>query len=133
MRILVVDDNEDHLNVLMKTLHMYGSDVRGSKDGHAAMDIAIQWEPQLVLCDVMLKGMHAWRFAFNYLRYLRNSSGLDNPPSRPYFVALADRKNDVLQESLCMEHGFDIYILKPLDLYEMLSWVKKAIEKQEIQ
>jgi PAS domain S-box-containing protein len=56
-RILIVDDNRDSAETLAMLLKIMGNDVRIAFDGPSALQIAIEYLPQLVLLDIGLPGM----------------------------------------------------------------------------
>lgn len=121
VRVLVIDDYQEHVDTLVSTLNMYGCDARGSLTGHDALNIAAKWQPHLIVCDGLLEGMRAWHFAYNLLK-------TDVP--RPYLVSLTGF-GSTLQRRLCEECGYDEYVTKPIELSTLLSWVQKARERAE--
>lgn len=63
-RILVVDDNEDSAHSMAKVLKLLGNEVRTADDGVAAVEIAEQYSPELILMDMgmpQLDGYEATR------------------------------------------------------------------------
>jgi DNA-binding response OmpR family regulator len=52
--ILVVDDNPVNLQLLVRTLDGHGHRILAAKNGRAALDIARQVHPDLILLDVMM-------------------------------------------------------------------------------
>ena len=55
--ILVVDDNPVNLQLLVRTLDGSGHRILAARTGHAAIDIARQVKPDLMLLDVMMPDM----------------------------------------------------------------------------
>jgi CheY-like chemotaxis protein len=122
IRVLVVDDYQEHVDTLVSTLNMYGCEARGVTQGSEALAICDSWQPHLIICDGLLEGMRAWQFACRLLR--------DDPPQRPYLVALSGF-GSTLQRRLCEECGYNEYVTKPIELATLLSWVQKARERAE--
>jgi len=122
IRVLVVDDYQEHVDTLVSTLNMYGCDARGASRGPEALASCESWQPHLVVCDGLLEGMRAWQFGHNLLS--------DNPAHRPYMVALTGF-GSTLQRRLCEECGYNEYVTKPIELSTLLGWVQKAREKSE--
>jgi PAS domain S-box-containing protein len=63
-RILVVDDNRDGANSLATMLRLLGNEVRTAHDGVAAVEVAGQFRPEVILMDVgmpKLNGLEATR------------------------------------------------------------------------
>jgi len=50
--ILVVDDQVENREWLMKLLASIGFSVRGAEDGEAAIQSWMEWNPRLILMDV---------------------------------------------------------------------------------
>jgi CheY-like chemotaxis protein len=57
MRILVVDDNEDTARMMRALLKPEGYTVRIELDGHAAVEAAASFGPDVVLMDLTLPGL----------------------------------------------------------------------------
>ena len=57
LRILVVDDEADILNLLKYNLEKAGFTVALAKDGPEAIELAVQSKPHLILLDIMLPDM----------------------------------------------------------------------------
>jgi CheY-like chemotaxis protein len=55
--ILVVDDTPTNLQVLVRTLEGSGHRILAAKDGATALEIAGKTRPELILLDVMMRGM----------------------------------------------------------------------------
>jgi two-component system, chemotaxis family, CheB/CheR fusion protein len=63
-RILVVDDNRDSASSLALMLQLLGNEVRTAHDGFAAIELAEQFRPQVILMDIgmpKLNGFEATR------------------------------------------------------------------------
>jgi CheY-like chemotaxis protein len=55
--ILVVDDDEDVLFLMKKTLQLEGYDTTISPNGENIMDIITQTPPDMILLDIQMKGI----------------------------------------------------------------------------
>src|SRR6185503_5299916 len=60
-KILVVEDNGDLAAGIEYNLGLEGYDVRVAGDGAAALSVARDWHPELVLLDLMLPGMDGYK------------------------------------------------------------------------
>ena len=63
-RILVVDDSRDGADTLARMLRLMGHDVRTANDGHAGVEAAGEFRPDVVLMDIgmpLLNGLDATR------------------------------------------------------------------------
>jgi CheY-like chemotaxis protein len=63
VRVLVVDDNADAADSLAVLLRMRGHDVRIAHDGPAALTLAEEVRPAIVLMDLGLPGMDGYQVA----------------------------------------------------------------------
>jgi CheY-like chemotaxis protein len=59
-RILVVDDDELVRMNLEMVLRMEGYEVRTADSGETALDVATQFEPDVVVLDITMPGMGGW-------------------------------------------------------------------------
>lgn len=105
-RILVVDDNKDAAKTLALLLRIEGHEVREAYDGPAAMDVALDWLPDVVLLDIGLPKLNGYEVA----RRLRIEPRLRT--SR--IIALSGYREEVAQgpEDL----AFDAYLIKPVEV-----------------
>jgi two-component system, sensor histidine kinase len=109
--LIVADDNGDALQSLAMLLEMEGHVVRTASDGGAALALAEQKLPDVMLLDIGMPGLNGYEVA----QRVRRQTGGD----RVVLVALtgwgqpADRAN-------ATEAGFDHHLTKPID-YEQLA------------
>lgn len=122
IRVLVIDDYQEHIDTLVNTLNIYGCEARGVNSGAEGLKISLEWQPHLVICDGLLGNMRAWQFAFSLLE--------NELPLRPYLVALTGFGSK-LQRVLCEECGYDEYVHKPIELSTLLGWVQKSRLRSE--
>lgn len=59
-RVLVVDDNEDSAVTLGKMLQIMGSEVRMARDGLEAIDVASQFQPEIIFMDVGMPHLNGY-------------------------------------------------------------------------
>jgi signal transduction histidine kinase/ActR/RegA family two-component response regulator len=104
-RILVVDDNRDSAGMLSIMLRRRGHTVRVEHDGHAALDAAESWKPDLVLLDIGLPGLNGYDVA----RLIRQA----RPSPRPFLAAMTGwgQEDDKRRAREC---GFDLHMTKPV-------------------
>jgi CheY-like chemotaxis protein len=105
-RVLLVDDNQDSVTTLSMLLKVKGHDARVAENGEAAIQLADDYQPEVVLLDLSLPGMDGYEVA----QRLRD---------RPYgpglvLVALTGWSGREVQAKAA-EAGFDYHLLKPVD------------------
>jgi len=108
-RILVVDDRPVALNATSRLLEIEGYTVRGASTGHAALRIAAEFEPDLVLLDISLPDISG----YEVFRRLKASESL----ARTVFVALSGHGYE--EAIRARQIGFDDYLMKPSDIREV--------------
>jgi signal transduction histidine kinase len=107
LRVLLVDDNADANEALEALLRMDGQDVRRALDGPTALDIAREFKPHVVLCDLGLPGMDG----YEVIRRLRE----EHADAMPLVAAVTGyaRAED---RRRTREAGFDYHLAKPVGL-----------------
>jgi CheY-like chemotaxis protein len=61
-RVLVIDDDADQREAMVRSLVMQGWDVEGAGDGRAALALLTHVTPCVIFLDLMMPGMDGWRF-----------------------------------------------------------------------
>jgi PAS domain S-box-containing protein len=114
-RVLVVDDNEDASAMLSALLAAFGHETRVAVDGLHALEIAHEFEPDIVLLDIGLPGLDG----FHVARRLRKIPGCEQIPivAITGYAAESDRER-------ALRSGFSDHMAKPVDL----DALKRAVE-----
>jgi CheY-like chemotaxis protein len=73
LRLLVVDDNADLVDMLAAVLESAGHEVRTALDGASAVSAALSYRPDVVLLDVGLPGMSGLEVARELRRHPETS------------------------------------------------------------
>lgn len=105
-RILVIDDSADSLESLGMLLTMMGHEVRTSLSGQEALEIAPDFKPDLVMCDLGMPGMSGYDLAPR----LRGELGVETR-----LVALTGYGSDE-DKQRTRAAGFDGHMVKPVDI-----------------
>ncbi|TFZ04863.1 response regulator [Ramlibacter rhizophilus] len=108
VRVLVVDDNHDAAETLAMILQMDGHVARVAHEGRAALQLAREFDPQVVFLDIGMPGMDGYEVA----RAMRRQA---SDGRCPVLVALTGwgAKDDV---ALAKAAGFDHHLTKPADV-----------------
>lgn len=104
-RILVADDNVDAATTLSSLLEMYGHELRIAHDGQHALQIASQFQPEVVFLDIGMPDMTGYEVASR----LRTMQGLEC--CAVVAVSGWGSKDDLARAS---EAGFDMHFTKPV-------------------
>jgi signal transduction histidine kinase len=113
--ILIVDDDPTARETLVAMLDGENYDLRLAKDGIQALELLEQFQPDLILLDVMMPGMDG----FEVCRRIRSTPPLAEVPIL-ILTALDDR--DSLLKGI--ESGADDFLSKPVDRRELTARVR---------
>lgn len=113
-RILVVDDNLDGVQTLAVLLRVYGHVVQTAVNGHAALDIALKFRPQIVLLDIGLPGLNG----FEVCARIRATPEL---AGARVIVITGYQGEDIRTRSI--DAGCDLHLTKPVDLQNLLRTI----------
>ena len=115
-RILVVDDDAGIRNSLARILRSAGNEVVVAKDGFDAIEVAREFQPDLLLVDIRMPGMDGVE-TFRRLRELI--------PSLVAIFMTAYSGSDKTNEA--SERGALSVVAKPLAIEELMKMVKSAL------
>lgn len=118
-RILVVDDLMASAETLMTLLEMEGFDVKIANEGMAALKIAEDFRPDVVLLDIGLPGMNGFEVAHR----LRTQ-----PESRDALMIALTGYGEAESRSRSVQAGFDFHMVKPADVNLLLSMLANPQE-----
>lgn len=125
-RILLVDDNPDLTATMATLLKKLGHDVRIAADGPSAIDLATDFQPELVLVDIGLPGMNGYEVA----HFLRQRLQME----QTFLVAMTGYgQSEDRQRS--KEAGFDDHLVKPVPLrtvQELLARLQPNLETRAL-
>jgi PAS domain S-box-containing protein len=105
-RVLVVDDNRDAVESMALLLEVWGHEVRTAYDGPAALALAAEYRPDVVLLDIGLPGMNGYEVA----QRLRELPGLE----KALLVAVTGYGQESDRQR-ARKAGFDRHLVKPVD------------------
>jgi CheY-like chemotaxis protein len=118
-RILVVDDLMASAETLMTLLEMEGFEVKVANEGVAALKIAQDFHPDVVLLDIGLPGMNGFEVAHQ----LRNQ-----PASRDALLIALTGYGEAESRTRSAQAGFDFHMVKPADVNLLLSMIANPQE-----
>lgn len=123
MKILVVDDTPENIDVLIKILKGNDCVISFALDGEKALKLVKNDKPDLILLDVMMPGIDG----FETCKRLKSDPATKNIPV--IFVTAKTEIEDIVQ-------GFNVgsvdYISKPLRKEEVLSRVNTHLKIEKL-
>jgi DNA-binding response OmpR family regulator len=108
MRILVVDDNYDILELVQRVLETEGYDVMIARDGREALQREMTSKPDVIVCDVNLPGLDGWEVC-RQIKARRNV---------PIMLLTVRAERGDIERSF--HAGADDHLPKPFDIAEFL-------------
>jgi len=105
-RVLIVEDNADTLESLRLQMELWGTEVSTARNAQEALDVAAQFRPQIVLCDIGLPGMDGLRL----VEPLR-----DKLKGMPVVFAAVTGYASAEDQQRALAAGFDSFFVKPLN------------------
>jgi signal transduction histidine kinase len=121
-RILVVDDLAASAETLMTLLEMEGFEVKVAHEGQAALALAREFRPHVVLLDIGLPGMNGFEVAHG----LRAQ-----PESRDALLIALTGYGEAESRSRSAQAGFDFHMVKPADVNLLLTMIADPNEARK--
>lgn len=119
--ILIVDDNERIRKLIEIYLTREYFKVFHAEDGEAALDILDKVKIDLIIADIMMPTMDGYEL----VEALRDANY-----SLPIFMVTA--KNTYTDKKIGFELGADDYMIKPIDMEELVLRVKALLRRSKV-
>ncbi len=119
-RILIVDDEKAIADSLAHTLKREGFEARVASDGEAALVLADEFKPSLVILDLMLPGIGG----LDVCRVLRRKSTVP--------IIMLTAKAEEVDRIVGLEVGADDYVTKPFSMRELVARARAALRRQNM-
>jgi two-component system OmpR family response regulator len=121
-KILVVDDEQDFLETIVKRLKTRGIEVAGVDSGYKALEFLDQDNVDVIILDVKMPGMDG----IEALREIKKKKPLVE-------VIILTGHASVESGIQGMQLGAFDYVMKPVGLDELLEKARQAYERKMIQ
>lgn len=118
--ILLVDDDPDMVSALQALLHDTGAEIRTAADGNEALQVAAEFDPDVIVLDAMLPK----RSGFLVLEKLKGPA--KKRGQRPYVIMItgnAGKRHQTWAQSL----GVDGYLNKPFRMERLMESLEQLI------
>ena len=122
IKILVIEDDPDIIELLTSSLEMKGYQVETCNRGDLAVDMALALKPDLLILDWMLPGLEGPEI----IKKLRQNPHFT---PRPILMLTARASDD--DTVLGLEVGADDYITKPFSIQVLNARIKRALKQYD--
>lgn len=117
-KILIVDDDQMIVELLTLRLQAKGFEVQSALNGEAAYTVAEQFQPHLILCDLVMPIVDGPTFC----RRMR-SEGIETPF---LFLTAKGQPRDKID---VLSAGADGYLVKPFEAKELLAHIQAILRR----
>ncbi|HYP56016.1 MAG TPA: response regulator transcription factor [Solirubrobacterales bacterium] len=117
-RILVVEDDEEIVAVLLRSLRGEGYDVRAARDGVEALDVAYGFSPDLVVLDLGLPRLDGVEVS----QRLRAEGDVS--------ILMLTARAEVEDRVAGLDSGADDYLVKPFERKELLARIRALLRRR---
>lgn len=118
IKILLVDDEPNILNFLELGLQNEGYETQTAQDGISAINLLKQFQPHVVVLDVMMPGMDG----FEVCRMLKKTENVA--------VIMLTARDEVDDRVKGLNLGADDYMVKPFSFEELLARINARLRNQ---
>jgi len=119
-KVLIVEDEKPISDILRFNLEQEGYKVEAAFDGEEALKKVYQFQPDLMLLDVMLPKLDG----FQVCRKIRENFNIP--------IIMLTAKEEEVDKVLGLELGADDYITKPFGMRELIARVKANLRRIEV-
>jgi CheY-like chemotaxis protein len=118
-KILIIEDRPEIRENLVEYLELSGYKTIEANCGLDGIKMAVNHQPDLILCDVVMPGMNGFEVLSNISNNLRTQK-------IPFiFISSISEKDSYLE---AMQHGADDFLVKPFELEELLFAIEKWLK-----
>ena len=118
-KILIVDDDNNIAELISLYLTKECFDTKIVNDGEEALTAFEQYNPNLILLDLMLPGIDGYQVC-------REVRAKANVP-----IIMLSAKGEIFDKVLGLELGADDYMMKPFDSKELVARVKAVLRRYQ--
>ena len=122
-KILIADDNQANCELLEAYLASVDCEVQVAVDGQDALDKVAQFEPDLILLDVMMPKLSG----FEVCETLK-----ENPATRRIMVLMVTALNERGDIERAVQAGTDDFLSKPVNQVELIKRVENMLKLKDV-
>jgi two-component system alkaline phosphatase synthesis response regulator PhoP len=114
-KILTVDDDRTVTTLVKSYLEKNGFEVAQKNEASEGLEYAMTRKPDLIILDVMMPIING----FNFCRLMKAEEDTKDIP-----IILLTSRNKLKDVEIGMEMGAEAYLIKPLNIDELLKAIK---------
>ncbi len=122
-RILIADDNPTNVELLEAYLGEIDCRVSVAVDGRDALDKVAQFQPDLILLDIMMPKLSG----FEVCKTLK-----DNPATRGIMILMVTALNELGDIERAVAAGCDDFLSKPVNKIELLKRAETMLKLRHV-
>jgi two-component system, sensor histidine kinase len=122
LRILVIDDRLQIVNLLKNGLEMRGQRVVTALSGPEGIERFKDEPADLIICDLGMPGMNGWEVGKTVKEFCKKSGIL-----KPRFILLTGWDDQGHDKEKISESGVDAVIQKPVDMTKLLEIIRDVL------
>jgi len=117
-RLLVVEDNDDSRNLLVKLLRAVGFEVKEAVNGQEAVNVCNTWRPHLIWMDMRMPVMNGYQAT----KEIKNS-----PDGKETVIIALTASAFEEDRHKVIEYGCNDFVRKPFKEYEIFEMIRKHL------
>jgi len=121
-KILIVEDNQDNRELIVKALRINGYKLIEAVDGEEAIEKAKSERPDLILMDLFIPKIDGYEVT-------RRLKGNDEFKNIPVIACTAHAMKGDMEDALAA--GCDGYIPKPIDVRKLSNQINSFLNKEK--
>ncbi len=122
-KVLIVDDEQDILDMLQYIMEKEGFEVKIAKNGPEAIQLAQEFNPKLILLDIMMPHMDG-------IETCRTIRGIEE--LKEVIIVFLTARSEEYSEIAAFESGANDYIVKPIKPRALVSRVSSYFRKETV-
>lgn len=122
--VMIVDDNPQNVELLQAFLESLPVKIITACDGVDAMEKVAQYNPDLILLDIMMPRMSG----FQVCRKIKS-----DPKTRDIQILMVTALNELGDIEQASECGTDDFVSKPVNKFELLTRVKSLLRVRHLK
>lgn len=116
MKVLIIEDESSIRDNIVEMFELMGIDVESAINGQDALDKINAFQPNIILCDLMMPVMNGFEFIEN----LRKIKTFENTP-----LIFVSARAETSEKEKALNAGAIDYITKPFNFKEIFEKLEK--------